>query len=264
MTEPPLAPRLLLAELDRLDPVSLDVVESAVGLTRRFDDKFLVEVEALPRLIELLGAGWSVLDVDDRRVTSYRTTYFDTPALDCYMDHLQGRRRRFKVRTRRYGVDGPCVLEVKLKGAAGRTEKARWPRARPVDAELTVGEVAQVEDALHDTYGFGLPAPLRRSVTTSFERAALVNRERQQRITVDTVLVIDGPAGRVAFDPDVAIVEVKGTRRASEAFRTMMHLGHRPMPVSKYCLGIVGLHDSIRGNPWMPTLRRLAMRGSTA
>lgn len=259
------APEAVVDEaLADLEPVDLATVEAAASLTRRFDDKFLVDVDTLDEVVVGLGGGWSVLEVDTARATRYSSTYFDTADLLTYRHHLQGRRRRYKVRTRRYGDSGPHMVEVKLKGSAGRTEKARWERDARLPEHLTADELDRVHAVLADTYGWPPPDALEPSLTTNFTRSTLVEVRQGQRITIDTGLVVEGRAGgAVRFDSGLAVVEVKGARRASDAFRLMMRLGHRPMPVSKYCLGVVSLHPGIRGNPWRPTLRRLGVRGAS-
>ena len=75
----------------------------------------------------LSGSTHRVLEIDGRRVFGYRSTYFDTPDLRLFRDHVQRRRRRYKCRTREYD-SGVRMFEVKLKGARGRTVKYRMPR----------------------------------------------------------------------------------------------------------------------------------------
>ena len=248
----------LATKLGELESVGLDALEQSVSMTRRFDDKFLLDLDAVEHLLASLGPTWSVLEVDGRRLTRYHTTYFDTPELGCYRDHLQGRRRRYKVRTRRYDVDGPTMLEVKLKGAAGRTEKARWSYSSSVPERLDEPGLALVDGALREAYGRPVAEPLVRSVATTFDRVNLVDVERQERITIDVGFTASAHDQVSRFDDRRAIVEIKAPVRASDAFRRMMHLGHRPMAVSKYCLGVVTLHPEIRGNPWLPTVRSMA------
>ena len=73
-----------------------------------------------------------MLDIDGRRVFGYESTYFDTPDCEQYRAHRQGRRRRYKVRSRSYVDTGLSMFEVKTKGLRGATVKHRmcsatWP-----------------------------------------------------------------------------------------------------------------------------------------
>ena len=102
-----------------LDPIGLDELDE---LQDRVDAKYVLPVTALPALLDRLDH--RVLEIDGRRVFGYRSTYFDTPELRLFRDHVQQRRRRYKCRTREYDT-GLRMFEVKLKGPRGRTVKYR-------------------------------------------------------------------------------------------------------------------------------------------
>lgn len=247
----------LVPTLHALPGVGLDTVERVASLTRRFDDKFLLGTDDLGELVAALDGDWSVLEVDQTRSTTYHSTYFDTADLATYRHHLQGRRRRYKVRARRYGLGGRCMLEIKLKATAGRTDKLRWDRTRPVDAALDAVELRRVAAALDAAYGISLPGSLHPSISTVFDRLTLVERTRGERVTVDVSLAVGRDGVWCRFNPGVAIVETKSPRRVSAIHQALRRLGHRPVAVSKYCVGAVSLHPALRGNPWIPALRRL-------
>src|SRR5919112_1928972 len=114
---------LLTAE--RFEPVTLAELEASAGLLDRMDNKYVVPVEAYAAVAEQLAATHGVLDIDGVRAFEYRTTYYDTPELETYRDHVRGRRRRYKCRSRHYVDSGSCAFELKLKGLRGRTVKHR-------------------------------------------------------------------------------------------------------------------------------------------
>ncbi|MGY6502563.1 MAG: VTC domain-containing protein [Acidimicrobiales bacterium] len=240
--------------------VGLDELDAAASLRTRYDHKFVMSGPDLTDLLGSLGPEWVVLDVDGSRSTRYVTTYFDSPGLHCYRQHLQGRRRRFKVRTRRYGPEGDLVLEAKLKGVGGRTVKHRWPHDGALDA-LDVAAVRRIDDVLRRSYGVVTPPQLVPTVSTEFDRITLAHLDAHERITVDLSLRVIGDESTVEFAPDVAIVETKSTDIRGLGFAAVLAGGTRPSSMSKYCVGVTALRGDVRGNPWLPALRQLRARG---
>ena len=258
-----------VGSLDRLGVAGLpgialaDVVAVA-SLQRRFDHKYVVEVARLPELIAALGPRLHVLEVDEMRVGDFTSVYFDTPDLRTYRDHLKRRRRRFKIRTRHYGDPAAAMLELKCKGRRKQTVKHRWPHPGERTTSLGPEAEARVADALATQYGFALPTSLRPVATTSFQRITLVDVAAIERVTVDLGLTIEANGRTLVLGADRAVVETKSARRMGAATRTLHRLGVRPERVSKYCVGIAASHDTVRGNPWLPVLRRVAPASGSA
>lgn len=242
--------------LERLPSVDLMQLFELADLQKRFDRKFVVEISLLPELIASLGA-IQVLKVDGRRSTSYTSTYFDTPDLLTYRAHLQRRRRRYKIRTRHYGdVDG-TMLEVKCKGFRGQTIKHRIEHPGPTPFELGPEAEGFVAKVLASEYGHDLPRGLAPIAVSRFERITLADLAAQERVTIDLGLQVEANGRLVQLGRDHAVVETKSPERSGHAATSLRQLGLRPDRVSKYCVGIAASHDQIRGNPWMPVLRRL-------
>jgi hypothetical protein len=267
--------------LDRANttPVSAASLEAfivslpAVGLSecgetgeRRFDRKFVVPVSALDQLAQALDSAgrdwqsWQVLEVEGQRTVEYHTVYFDAPELQLYRDHLQGRRRRFKIRTRRYST-GSHMLEIKLKGIRGQTEKLR--RERGTDArydQLDADEIGWLGDALQAALAKPAPQGLAASAQTRYSRTCLVGPDGE-RLTIDRDFAV-APAGRAASAaadlvcPDMAIVECKSPRLASNTERLLRGIARRPDRLSKYAVALA-LTQDVHSNPWYPALRRL-------
>lgn len=244
-------------DLDEMPTVDLQQLTQAADLQRRFDAKYLVPLERLPELLTGLGHDLRVLEVDGRRSTDYTSVYFDTANLRSYHDHLKRRRRRFKVRTRHYGDEAGTMLEVKCKGRQERTVKHRWPHTGPSPSSLGAEAEQRVAQTLWDQYGFHLPEALEPTAITRFERFTLVDIEAVERITVDLGLVIEANGRQVQLGDNQAIVEVKAALRRGRATRAIGELGLRPRSMSKYCVGLMAVDERVRGNPWIPTLRRL-------
>ena len=110
-----------------LRPISLAEVLDEAALQVRVDRKYLVPVGAFITMTNRLSDRFAVLDIDGRRSFSYESVYFDSPDHRLYRQHVQRRRRRYKVRTRAYLDSGECTFEVKLKGGRSETVKSRMP-----------------------------------------------------------------------------------------------------------------------------------------
>jgi hypothetical protein len=230
-------------------------VTEQAALQTRTDRKYLVPVDQLAELIDRLPGAWAVLEIDRRRGFAYESVYFDTPDLLTYRQHLQGRRRRYKVRTRAYLDSGDCAFEVKHKGHRDQTVKARLPYPITARAHLTPLARAFLADQLQAAYG--QPAPrLAARVTTAYQRTTLVDLEHGTRLTCDVDLVCTG-AGRVATGLSRhVLVESKSPGPAAGADTALRGLGLRPVQMSKYCVAAALLHPELRANPWHRTLRR--------
>src|SRR3954468_24053965 len=112
-----------------LPATDLATLEADAALAVRVDRKHLLGWEDVERLLEGLPPTHSALEIGGRRAFAYDTTYFDTHDLHCFRAHAQGRRRRFKCRTRLYADSDVCAFEVKLRGAGDETVKLRRPVA---------------------------------------------------------------------------------------------------------------------------------------
>lgn len=242
--------------VDHLDTISLEELAAVAALTSRHDAKYVVARSALPRLLEALGPRSRVLDVDGRRSAAYASVYFDTPGLLTYHEHVQGRRRRWKLRTRHYGDPDHAMLELKRKGVRGRTIKHRWPHEAHPEV-LDAAGWQRADEVLRAAYGSGLPQELVPAVSTAYRRTTLVDTAAGERLTIDEDLTIVAAGRELHLGAQVAVVESKAGTLRGVGVRALGELGLRPDRVSKYCLAVASAYDDVRGNPWLPVLRRM-------
>jgi hypothetical protein len=204
--------------------------------------------------VALLSDQMAVLDIDQRRLFRYESVYFDTPDHRLYRHHLQGRRRRYKVRSRTYLDTDDCMFEVKLKGRRSQTVKARMQYQVGDRRTITSEARGFLDDLLNDEYALTAPA-LEPTLTTAYTRATLVDLERGARVTCDIDLVCSG-RGQVAGGlGDHVLVESKSDGRNSTADGVLRDLGLRPVRISKYCIGVALVDPTMPANPWNRTLR---------
>lgn len=246
-----------LMSLEALQPVDLASLGASADLQRRFDHKYIVDVDRLPQLVAGLGRDLRVLQIAGQRSVEYTNVYFDTADLRTYHDHVQRRRLRFKIRTRHYGDPDRVMLEVKCKGRRGQTVKHRWPHPDGAPDRLGAEAQALISRALEAQYGLTAPQGLVPAATTRYERVTLVNLDATERITIDLGLstVVDGR--HVHLGAGHAVVETKAARWRGSATAALTGLRLHPERMSKYCVGIAASLENVRGNLWLPVLRRL-------
>jgi hypothetical protein len=238
--------------IDRLAPVSLDAVIDLAELQTRTDRKYVVAPEVLTALTEDAGCRMAVLEIDDLRAFRYESVYFDTPALDAYHAAAHERRRRFKVRTRTYLDSGITVLEVKVRGGRGETVKHRMPYDTADSLRLTADGMAFVAEHV-DATAVPLLDPV---LTTSYRRTTFVDMAAGMRMTCDADVVCSSVHGPSVAVSGHMLLETKSLGPTTAADRFLWRTGHRPMTVSKYCLGMAALDPDLPANKWNRTLRR--------
>lgn len=235
------------------DPISLDDVLRTAELQTRVDAKYLLTPEQLVTLDADLGGRFLALEIDRRRVFGYDSVYFDTTDLATFRAHRQGRRLRFKARTRTYTDSGDSLFEVKLEGRRGNTVKERRPRTPEADGALQPAEHRFLDQVLHDN-GLGPAGPLAAVLRTTYRRATLVDPDEGARLTLDVDLRFTAP-DRQRTGPDRVIVESK-SHRGGAADRALAARGIRPVGLSKYCVGIALTHTGVAANRWNRILRQ--------
>src|ERR671917_500574 len=138
--------------------------------SRRMPPSPSLIVEAFPAIGLAELDARAALEIDGRRAFAYRSTYFDTPDLDAFRDHIQQRRRRYKCRSREYLDSGHYAFEVKLKGLRGRTVKHRMEYD---GHELSDAALGFLRDCLDRAYGRGPGGGLRPALAVAYTPVTL-------------------------------------------------------------------------------------------
>jgi hypothetical protein len=224
--------------VEGFDPVTLKELDERAALLRRVDNKYAVERGRFSELLERLRDDHQALEIDGRRVFEYCSTYFDTPELRCFTDHVEDRQPRFKARTRLYVDADNCVFEVKLKREDGETDK-RQVGYEVEDAErFTDGARECLAQALGDI-GLQAPDQMGPTLLTRFHRITLASREGSERLTCDLGVRLSNPAGETAeLREGMFLVETKSERGESPADRVLAELELEPISLSKYRVGM--------------------------
>ena len=238
-----------------------EVVLAAPAMTR-VDRKYLLPLPVAQDLLASLHPSWGVLGIAGRSTTTYRSRYFDSADLATARAHVQGRRRRWKARSRLYVEDRLCRMEVKAKDGRGRTVKTvvesapeRYGRLSQPDRTFLTSTLAQhsiTVDARH----------LHPTIEIGYERMTLARTERHQaRMTLDWgVSSILGDQG-VSIDRGHVLVETKGGPQPSDADRLLVGMGVRPRSFSKYAAAASLLRVDIADNDVRHLLGRVLQHG---
>ena len=105
----------ILSLLEEMAPIMLDQM-SSIKLMNRIDTKFVTSRRLLLELLRRVQDKYFVQEINGDRISPYRTTYFDTPRYEQYMQHHNRHANRTKVRVRTYLSSGDLTfLEVKKK-----------------------------------------------------------------------------------------------------------------------------------------------------
>jgi len=175
--------------VEEMPAIGLDELVGRASLLHRFDRKYLLPVADLPVLLNALAGRVRVLEVEGSRRMAYRSSYFDSPGLDCYLAAARRRRRRFKLRIRTYVETDRHFLEVKTRGPRGRTLKERTSLRHNALADGS--EMLSRTGIQHDLSDF---VPV---LTVDYHRTTLFAPALHEggRITIDTDLCWRLPGG---------------------------------------------------------------------
>src|SRR5690625_2051765 len=198
----------LTAIAAQMPSVDLDQLSQIASLQTRVDTKYLLTPELMFAVLNQARAHLGVLQIDGKRSFGYESVYFDTTALRTFRDHRQGRRLRFKVRTRLYRNSGECMLEVKAKKARGKTVKRRMAYPPAERFALNAEGRKFVAEVLRAQYGTQAPE-LIPALRGTYLRTTFVDAHEGTRRTCDTDLAWENDSQRVS-GPDAVGGGTKG------------------------------------------------------
>lgn len=237
-------------------PIGLPELDAAAALQHRVDTKYLITLEQLDQVAGQLTAGHRRLVIDGISAFAYRSSYLDTESYLCFHAHRQGRRLRFKARTRCYDDTGLCRFEIKLKDGRGGTDK--HTRTVPATQFAMVPDLAPavLSEVLAARYRIAAPTGLAPRLLVSHHRHTLAARSGACRVTVDTGLRFTAGPVTAGLRDNLVLVETKSARGRSDADDLLRRVGARPVNVSKYCAGMALTCPHLPDQPWRPLLRR--------
>jgi hypothetical protein len=218
-----------------------------IRLMDRVDSKFVAPVRLLPDLLKNLISDFKLQTIDDKPFAAYTTQYLDTPGLEFFLMHQNGKLNRQKIRIRSYVDSNLSFLEIKNKNNKGRTQKIRVP-VEQTHIE-TVEELADEQNFLH-TYALFDLENLEPVLANTFNRITLVNNRATERITIDWGLTFRNLQTSIEKSPEkLMVLELKQDGRTASEFRDILNrLRIKQSSFSKYCMGTALTNPDVKYN----------------
>ncbi len=240
-----------MSVLESFSTISLEEMKQ-VKLMNRTDTKFVATEDQLMRLLSLASEAYMLQSIDGEVLMPYYTRYYDTTDCEMYCNHLHGKLTRNKVRVRRYEGSGVEFLEVKRKNNKGRTDKKRIPSGDGLaDSDRA--------DFLLKMSGYEAEA-LKPQIENRFYRLTLVNRNKTERLTIDTKLRFHNLVSGADCDlSGLVIIELKRDGRVASPIASMLReLRIKQSGFSKYCMGMALTNPALPSNRFKPRLRMIS------
>lgn len=221
---------------------------------KRATSKYVITGSTLSGLLRSCSGRYFIAERNGARVLPVGLVYFDTPGLRFFNQHVNGKLKRVKVRTRMWLRSGEQMLEIWKRKNKGTMLK------RIVPLELEDGTANCLAVNLFEEYSGVSIGEVQASVALKYSRITLVNETLSERITIDANLKFalpDAPDGVMSL-PDLVIVEVRyspHTRPFAEGLMKTWSI--RKSRISKYCLGVSLLKANAKVNSYKPILRNI-------
>ena len=232
----------------------------------RTDTKFVTTEDKLVALLLKAKKAYFVQEADGRRIASYYTLYFDTEDSSMFMAHHNGKLNRQKLRIRSYIDSDTSFLEVKTKDNHGRTRKDRtaihgFDRIHAQDGNIYgvyTETLCDCSDFLAEHFRYK-PVDMRAKIENRFSRITLVNKEKTERVTIDTGVVFHSLVTGISLAlPRLVIIELKRARRSHSPIFEMLHPLHiKPMGFSKYCVGMTLTDSRLKRNLFLQGIHKI-------
>jgi hypothetical protein len=237
--------------INNLKGISLEKLD-AVKLLNRVDTKFAFKANFLADILNQLIESYFILEIEGTREFHYKTLYFDTPQLKYYHEHHRGKLNRIKVRHRTYVESKLGYFEIKFKNNKGRTIKKRLLNN---DVSFKNNEVAAFFQNVVNIN----PINLKPQIWINYTRLTLVNTAFNERITIDLNLVFS--TNKEVFAPfeSLVIAEVKQDKKtlSSDFLSLMKKYRIKEGAISKYCLGLATINNTIKKNNFKQKIQSL-------
>jgi len=233
------------------DPIVLSEMEK-VKLMNRMDTKYWFDNNNLQAILDSISSQYYLLHINDESQMTYSTTYFDTKTNSLYGAHHNGKLNRYKIRKRTYINSGIAFLEIKFKNNKGKTKKSRIP-TKVESTNLSTEDINFIES--QSPYQAN---ELNTALINEFTRITLVNKNFQERCTIDTNLSYMHNNKRVELK-NLVIVEIKSDGKPTQSPLVMALRDHRlkASGFSKYCVGRTITDNSLKRNSFKNKIRQI-------
>lgn len=228
--------------LNSFSSICLSQMEN-VKLMNRVDEKFIIPIHKIDAILEAAKNQYDILEINEVRMLPYESIYYDTINMDLYYSHMRGRVNRYKIRLRNYLNSNLSYLEIKFKNNKGRTIKSR------IESEYSPEVINTQENASFINSVAKLNASdLQSTVSVTYKRVTLINKFDAERTTLDFDLAFTNNDKEKKYSKFV-IIEVKQDKLKKSPIKDIIKAeGIREGSISKYCMGIICLDNTIKQN----------------
>jgi len=238
-------------QLENFQKISLEEL-NRVKLRNREDTKFIFNQNTLPLLLEKIKPFYRILGINGDHTFIYENTYFDTDDFLFYNQHHNEKRKRFKVRFRKYSSTKELFFEIKIKNNKNRTMKKRL---LVNEKNGILGE--QEKRLVSEIIGLS-PEKLTPKLSVQFSRITLADNNFNERLTIDTNLSVKNGVSSKIFDQlVVSEIKQKYYNPKSDFIQILRDLKIPEMRFSKYCMGMLHVHEKIKYNRFKPKVLRI-------
>ncbi len=226
-----------LRDIELFQPISLSELEEKSSMLKREDSKYILTHELSSSTVGKLRDAFDILSINGRRAFEYENVYFDDENV-CFEQHQQGKRHRFKARTRRYLNSEHAYFEVKFNGKAGQTDKLRIPCTPQEHGSFPPHFREFLAQKYQEHYRKEFPYTLLPSVTTAYTRMTLVAKVGGERMTIDFNVTFGVDGKKLPTSSPFAIVETKSRNGNGIADKILRSENIRAVTTScsKFCL----------------------------
>jgi len=234
--------------INDFETISLEQLDQ-VKLLDRQDTKFVFNQAQLPLILEKIKPFYKILEIENCSVFKYDNTYFDTDDFLFYRQHHNENRNRFKVRLRKYSSNSNPFFEIKIKNNKNRTVKKRLLMG---EANKHLGK--QEQKLVSEIIGLSVEE-LTPILDIQFSRITLTDKNFNERLTIDMNLYALNGTKSTIFD-QLVISEIKQKKYNSKSdfIKILRNFKIPEMRFSKYCMGMLNVHEGIKHNRFKPKL----------
>jgi hypothetical protein len=238
----------ILSEFQKISLQEMD----AVQLQNRMDTKYMFHISKLPYILDRMKADYFVFEINNFRMSPYRTLYFDDEKWSLYLMHHNQKANRFKLRYRTYVSSDLSFFEVKYKNNKERTVKERIKV--PEISYVIDGKAGELMREITDK----APEAYSPKIWVNYSRITFVSRQKTERVTIDINLSFIDNEKEFALN-NLVIAEVKQGRATtgSSFLKILKELGIRSGSISKYCFGAALLHQDLKRNNFKAKLNTI-------
>ena len=246
-----------IPNLDSFDSLSLKELNSKADMLTRVDNKYIVKGSLSAESINKLKEEFDVLAIDDKRTFGYENVYFDDADV-CFQQHRQGKRQKFKARTRVYlDSEDLAFFEVKLTGKGRIIDKYRIPCSASDHGTLPSQFTDFLKAKYADQYKKDFNFELSPTVKTAYRRITLVAKNGGERLTIDHDLSLNLNDVSSDVPSGLAIFETKSKNGNGIADKILRSESiPRVKGCSKFCLSMALSGKMTKYNKFLPLIRK--------